>query len=154
MYISLEVVTVWHHVILCACLRCVWITVQADTVYGSQCRQVLCMDHSAGRYCVWITVQAGTQCYSFLIILQLRFYIIKCNRWNNIRIFIVYFLLKHKHFSLITSSGRKHILQTMQDKVALLRVLERMVYWWCGMYNLLLRNNAKQCFNLLFLQFR
>jgi hypothetical protein len=31
MYISLEVVNVWHHVILCACLRCIWITVQAGT---------------------------------------------------------------------------------------------------------------------------
>jgi hypothetical protein len=30
MYISLEGVSVWHHVILCACVRCVWITVQAD----------------------------------------------------------------------------------------------------------------------------
>jgi hypothetical protein len=33
MYISLEVVDVWHHAILCACLRCVWTTVQADTVH-------------------------------------------------------------------------------------------------------------------------
>jgi hypothetical protein len=32
MYISLEVVNVWHHVITCACLRCVWISVQAGTV--------------------------------------------------------------------------------------------------------------------------
>jgi hypothetical protein len=31
MYISLEVVNVWHHVILCACVCYVWITVQADT---------------------------------------------------------------------------------------------------------------------------
>jgi hypothetical protein len=32
MYIGLEVVNVWHHVILCACVRCVWIALQADTV--------------------------------------------------------------------------------------------------------------------------
>jgi hypothetical protein len=32
MYISLDVVNVWHHVILRACLRCVWITMQAGTL--------------------------------------------------------------------------------------------------------------------------
>jgi len=42
------------------------------------------------------------------------------------------FVQTHKHFSLITSSGRKHVLQAMQDNVALLRDRGRMVYWWCG----------------------
>jgi len=42
------------------------------------------------------------------------------------------FVQTHKHFSLITTSGRKHLLQTMQDNVALLRVRGCMVYSWCG----------------------
>jgi len=39
------------------------------------------------------------------------------------------FVQTHKHFSLITSSGRKHTLQTMHDKAALLPARERVVYW-------------------------
>ena len=46
-----------------------------------------------------------------------------------LELFRLVFVQTHKHFSLITSSGRNHVLQTMQDKVALLRVRERMVYW-------------------------